>query len=305
MSASENTIPIEAWNTVLFEKFCRFRVPLTQGLSGHSDEFFNWRTYPTGARVLDVGCGFGDTAQAIAQQVGPSGAALGVDCAKNFIDLATAEAQQNGIANASFFTADVQSDDLRGPYDHIFSRFGTMFFNLPGLALHNIRRALKPGGDFTMIVWRRREDNAWIHEAELIAKAIVPVVAHDQTDQVHCGPGPFSMAGPDMVSDMLRSAGFGRINFERYDTDVCIGRSIDEAVDFAMALGPAGEIIRLAGAEGETRKPEVVAALKKLFTQHSRQDGIWLGSSSWIITARPDTPKREWLEAPATGREII
>ena len=309
MSGSENTIPIEAWNTILFDKFCRFRDALTQGLSGHSAAFFNRRAYPMGARVLDVGCGFGDTTQAIAVQVGPSGAAVGVDCAKNFTDMATREARQAGLGNASFFTADVQSDDLRGPYDHIFSRFGTMFFNLPGAALRNIRRALKPGGDFTMIVWRRHEDNAWIHEAELVVKAIVPVVSHDQTDQVHCGPGPFSMAGPDMVSDMLRGAGFERISFERYDTDVCIGRTLDEAVEFAMALGPAGEIIRLAGAEGESRKPEVIAALKKLFAQHSRGDGIWFGSSSWIITARPDTPKdadkRVWLESPATGREII
>ena len=58
------------------------------------------------------------------------------------------------------------------------------------------------------------------------------------------------MAGADMVSDMLRAAGFDGIDFERYDTDVCIGRTIDEAVEFAMTLGPAGEIIRLAGEEG-------------------------------------------------------
>ena len=126
----------------------------------------------------------------------------------------------------------------------VFSRFGTMFFNLPGRALRNIRGALAPGGELSMIVWRRREDNPWLHEAELRVKQIVPVVSHEKTEQVHCGPGPFSMAGPDMVSDMLRSAGYERIAFARYDTDICIGRTPDDAVEFAMALGPAGEIIR-------------------------------------------------------------
>ena len=289
MSGTENSIPIEAWNTILFEKFCQFRNVLTEGLSGHSEEFFKRRAYPARARVLDIGCGFGDTTQQIAKQVGPSGTAVGVDCAKNFIDVAGREAQEARVANASFLVADVQSDDLAGPYDHIFSRFGTMFFNLPGAALRNIRHALKPGGQFTMIVWRRREDNPWVHQAELLVKAMMPAVPHEETDQVHCGPGPFSMAGPDMVSEMLRGAGFDRITFERYDTDVCIGRNLDEAVDFAMALGPAGEIVRLAGDEGEKRKPSAIAALKTLFAKNLRKDGVWFASSSWLVDARSPT----------------
>ena len=247
MGDIDNTIPIEAWNTVLFEKFCRFRYVLSHGLAGHSDEFFRRRSYPAGARVLDVGCGFGDTTRSIAAQVGPGGEAVGVDCAQNFIDLATSETAEASTKNASFFIADAQCDDLHGPYDHAFSRFGTMFFYLPGLALRNIRRALAPGGELSMIVWRWREDNPWVHEAELRVKQIVPVVAHEETDQVHCGPGPFSMSGPDMVSDMLRAAGYDHIAFARYDAEICIGRSLDDAVEFALALGPAGEIIRLAG----------------------------------------------------------
>ena len=201
----DNAIQIEAWNTVLFEKFCRFQYVLRHGLSGHGDELFRRKSYPAGARVLDVGCGFGDWTLRIAAQVAPGGEAVGVDCAQNFVDAATREAA--GAPNASFFVADAQCDDLRGPYDHAFSRFGTMFFNPPGLALRNIRGALAPGGELSMIVWRRREDNPWVHEAELRVKQIIPQVAHGDTEQLHCGPGPFSMAGPDMVSDMLRSAG--------------------------------------------------------------------------------------------------
>ena len=101
-----------------------------------------------------------------------------------------------------------------------------------------------PDRESAMIVWRRREDNPWVYEAERRVREIVPVVTHEDTDAVHCGPGPFSMAGPDTVSDMLRIAGYDRIAFERFDTDLCIGRTLADAVEFAMALGPAGEIIR-------------------------------------------------------------
>jgi len=284
--SDDNAVVVEAWNTVLYDKFCRFKHLLIDGLSAHSDEALSRREYPKGARVLDVGCGFGDSTRLIAKRVGPEGEAVGVDCAENFVKSAQRESTETGVGNASFFVADVQADDLRGPYDFAFSRFGTMFFMMPGAALRNIRKALKPGGALTMIVWRRREENPWVHDAELCVKEIVPVVSHEDTDQVHCGPGPFSMAGPDMVSSMLRGSGYDRIAFERFDADICIGKDMDEAIEFAMALGPAGEIIRLAAEEGAKRKDQVVTALRKTLSRYARGNGVWAPSSTWIVTAR-------------------
>ena len=285
MSSSANTM-IEVWNTVLFEKFCRFRSVVTGGFSGHSDELLRRRAYPTGARVLDIGCGFGDTTQKIARLVGPSGSAIGVDCAPNFIALCQREAVDARIPNVSYFVADVQGDDLRGPYDQVFSRFGAMFFPQPVVAFRNIRPALKPGGELAMIVWRKREDNPWVHEAEVLVKEIVPAAKPEEPAQTQPAPGPFSMANADIASDVLRGAGFDRIGFERFDTDVCLGQSVEAAIEMAMTMGPAGETIRLAGEEGVKRKPQVTDALRALITPHLRADGIWFGSSSWFVTAR-------------------
>jgi hypothetical protein len=94
------------------------------------------------------------------------------------------------------------------------------------------------------------------------------------------------MAGPDTVNSLLCSAGYDRIAFERFDADICIGRDLAEAIEFAVALGPAGEIIRLAGQEGEKRKPEVVAALQETLARYARDDGVWAPSSTWFVTAR-------------------
>ena len=137
-----------------------------------------------------------------------------------------------------------------------------------------------------MIVWRRREDNPWLHEAELKVRSIVPETPREETNQVHCGPGPFSMAGPDMVSEMLRAAGWDKITFERWDTDICIGQNLDEAVEFAMALGPAGELLRLAAEEGVKRRELVVQGLRDTLAQFARDDGIWAPSSTWFVSAR-------------------
>jgi len=285
--ASDNDGAIEAWNTVLFDKFVRFRRIVTDGFAEHGARPLWERPYAAGASVLDVGCGFGDTTLVIAEQVGTSGQAIGVDCGEGFIRLAETETQGLTLKRPSYFVADVQRDDLGGPYDHAFARFGTMFFASPVAALRNLRQSLRAGGELTMVVWRRREDNPWVYEAERAVRSIVPVVDPEASAQVHCGPGPFSMAGADHVSDLLKAAEFTHVSLTRTDCDICVGQSTDEAVDFAMALGPAGEIIRLAGTEGERLRPEVAAALLRVFEQYRREDGsIWASSSSWTVRAR-------------------
>jgi ubiquinone/menaquinone biosynthesis C-methylase UbiE len=119
---------VAAWNTVLFDKFCRFRHLAVEGTAQHSDAALDRCRYAAGERVLDVGCGFGSTTQRIALRVAPAGEAVGWDCAETFVRLAEADAADKRIGNARFVVGDVQVADLHGPYDHAFSSFGTMFF---------------------------------------------------------------------------------------------------------------------------------------------------------------------------------
>ncbi|HVR29779.1 MAG TPA: methyltransferase type 11, partial [Thermoanaerobaculia bacterium] len=114
-----------------------------------------------------------------------------------------------------------------------------------------------------------------------------PVVEAEASSQPTCGPGPFSMAGPDMVSAMMQGAGFERVGFERFDTPVSIGVDLDEAVRFALDVGPAGEIMRLAEEEGTRLRPEVEAALYRRFEQMTDDGGaVYADSSVWIVNGR-------------------
>lgn len=281
---TENTNAIEAWNTVLFDKFVRYREVVTRGLSNHGDRLLTRFPPPPRARVLDIGCGFGDTTRQIAALVGPSGQAVGVDAAERFVAAAREETKSFGVPNADFFVADVQTDDLGGTYDFAFSRFGTMFFLSPVAALRNVYRHLKPGARLAMVVWRKREDNAWLYDAQLAVRAIIPE-EEESKDAVTCGPGPFSMASPDVVSSQLLAAGFTDVVFERYDTDIRVGSTLDEVVEIAMDLGPAGEIVRLSGELGERKKPEIVAALREVSAKYLRADGAFALSSTWLVSA--------------------
>jgi ubiquinone/menaquinone biosynthesis C-methylase UbiE len=279
-----NVEAIEAWNTILFDKFVRFRRTMTTGLAAHGRAVLGRFPPARGGRVLDVGCGFGDTTLEICRHVGEAGVVVGVDAASRFVDSARKDAAAAGVTNARFEVADVEVADLHGPYDQAFSRFGTMFFGNPVAALRNIRRSLKPGGLLSMVVWRRKDENAFFHEVERRVLLTVPRV--DKGDQVTCGPGPFSMASADVVSAQLLAAGFERPSFERFDADICMGENVEEAVAFAMELGPAGELLRLAGEAAVAARPEVVAVLRDLLAGFAREGGIFGGSSAWIVSAR-------------------
>lgn len=279
---SANRDTIEAWDGVLFEKWVRFRWFVSDGLRSHGLAALE-RCDVRDRRVIDLGCGFADTTFELARRGARE--VVGVDAAPRFVAAARAASEQNGLSGrVRFELRDVQSEALAGPYDLAFSRFGTMFFASPVAALRNVRRALASGGELCLVVWRKREDNPCFHLAQQIADEVVPLP--EATDEPTCGPGPFSMASADLISEQLRLAGFERISFERHDAPICIGNDLDEAVAFALALGPAGERVRLAKQEGERLRPTLSAALREAFAPYASERGVVLGSSVWIVRAR-------------------
>ena len=115
--ATNNRDAIEAWNTVLFDKFVRFRHIAAAGLGTHGDAVLAKHPPVPGTRVLDLGCGFGDTTLQIARLVGATGAVLGIDAAARFIEAARKEAADAGITNARFVLGDVQTATFDEQFD--------------------------------------------------------------------------------------------------------------------------------------------------------------------------------------------
>jgi SAM-dependent methyltransferase len=278
-----NAEAITAWDGPLFDRFLRFREIVTTGLGAHGEEALRLVAPQPGQRVLDIGCGFGDTTQRIAGLVGDSGEAVGVDAAARFIEAARSDAAEAGVANARFEVADVQTDPFEDRFDMAFSRFGTMFFTNPVTALRNVREALQPGGRLVMVVWRRREDNDWLYRAQTIVEGIVS--RPEEYDDPTCGPGPFSMAGADTTSDILLHAGYSDIALRRCDIPIMIGHDVEEAVDFVKALGPAGEILRLLGDKATHLHGQVDDALRAGLAEFAGDDGVRAPASTWIVTA--------------------
>lgn len=279
------TSPLVAfWNDTLAPKFVKYQHILEGGLSRHSELVMPKLAIKQRDTVLDVGCGFGDTAIAIANRVGPEGRVLGVDCCEDFLDIARTRPEGMFAPNLRFKACDAEHDLGQAEYDYVFSRFGTMFFANPVAGLRSMRKALKPGGRMAHIVWRDRADNPWLIAARDVVRRFLPPPG---PDALSCGPGPFSMADDATTRAQMEAAGFTDIAFERIDAKVNVGRDIEDAVCFQLAIGPAGETYRESGALGEARRAEIVIALSDLFEEViDREGGLWMDSSSWLITAR-------------------
>jgi SAM-dependent methyltransferase len=286
--APANEESTEAWSGPLFERFVRFRPYVAEGLGQHGEVAMAAHPPQPGDRVLDIGCGFGDTTLRLAAMVGAEGEAVGVDVSEPFVELAAAEAAQAGIANVSYSVGDVQIAELGGPFDYVFSRMGVMFFANPVTALRNVRAAMRPGGRVCFVVWRRKLDNGWVHEAEQVVDRYLE--HPEETEEPTCGPGPFSMADADTVSEQLAIAGFESIELRRSDLPMRMGADLDGAVDLTMAIGPAGEVLRLWGDRADEIRPKIAAEIRVALQQFETGDGILAPSSTWIISALAPSP---------------
>jgi ubiquinone/menaquinone biosynthesis C-methylase UbiE len=192
-------------------------MPLDEWLTHHSEAIFPSLPVKEGDRVLDIGCGFGDTAIKLARRVGKNGKVVGLDCCEAFLEYGRKDAAILGLQNVSFVNGDALLDHFEPEYDFVFSRFGTMFVANPVAGLRNMRKALKPGGIMTHIVWRTRNDNPRLSMAKDVVLKFLPPPGEDA---LTCGPGPFSMADEATVSKMMEIAGYTDITFKRVNAPV-------------------------------------------------------------------------------------
>jgi ubiquinone/menaquinone biosynthesis C-methylase UbiE len=283
--ANGNDDFISCWNEILVPKWNRFRHILSGNGAVHSASAYDHFQIKPGDKVLDIGCGYGETCLEIGEIVGAEGEVLGLDCTQAFLDIANKERDEAGLDNVKFVLGDAQTYELpENYYDVVYSRFGVMFFQNIVYALKNAHKTLKPGGKLCMIVWRTINDNpCWGMAKDIALKHLPPPSDNAQT----CGPGPFSLADEETTRAMMNAAGFENIElFERNDAHIPVGTSMQEAIDFQILVGPSGEIIREAAELGQEKLPHIIQDMKDSMKEHERADGVYLPSSTWFIMAR-------------------
>ena len=226
-------------------------------------------------RVLDVGCGTGQTTREAAQ-LATAGVVLGIDRSDAMIERARALARAAGLRNLDHECADVERHALpRERFDVAISRFGTMFFDHPVAAFSNIHSALRPDGRLVMMVWQQHDRNEW---ATSIECALAPDEAPSPAARQ-----PFSLGDPDAVRRILDSAGFAALTFDEVRTSVYYGSDADAAFEFVSRFA----IVQETAARLDVRQRErALDRLRHVVAAHRRDDGVWFDSRAWIVAAR-------------------
>lgn len=282
--AIANEEAVRAWDTVLYERWKSNRKVFVGALQEVTRDLFELFPPSRSARCIDVGCGFGETTQQLAELVGPEGFVLGTDSSPRFIEDARREAREAGVQNVAFEIADAQTAEWESIYDYAFSRMGTQFFAAPVSAMRAIRGALKPDGRLAKICWRRKTESPMWAETEQVVQRFLSRPEEYEADT--CGPGPFSLGNPETTRGILEAAGFDEIELHQRDFDYFMGADMDEAVDALLAIGPGAELIRLNGEYGESRRSEITEALRDHCAAWQRPDGSIVGRGSvWIVAA--------------------
>jgi SAM-dependent methyltransferase len=225
-------------------------------------------------RVLDVGCGTGQTTRDAARAAS-AGCALGIDLSSRMLDYARRRAADEGVTNARFAQADAQIHPFEpSTYDVAISRTGAMFFGDHLAAFTNIGRALRSGGRLVLVTWQPLPGNEWIREISraLAAGRNLPAPPPDV--------GPFSLSNPDRVRALLTSAGYADVELDATTARMWFGNDADDA--HRLVLGLMGWMLQ--GLD-DTGRARAIDALHATMAAHETSDGVLFGSAAWTIQA--------------------
>ncbi|MDI3385050.1 methyltransferase domain-containing protein [Streptomyces sp. B-S-A8] len=250
--------------------------------SGFNELLLDAAGFGPEGRVLDIGCGSGQTTRLAARRAA-RGRVLGVDLSAPMLDRARASAAREGLDNVTFERADAQVHAFSpGAFDAAVSRYGVMFFADPVAAFANIGGALRPGGRLAFVCPAEPEGNGWLR-AMLSLRDHLPVGDFAAPGR----PGMFAFTDPDRARAVLTGAGFADVRTDPVEAYGTWGRDAQDAADFMLGTGPGRAMTAQVSAEAAARAR---TALTEHLRDHEKEgEGVRLLSTSWLVTGvRPN-----------------
>ena len=279
--ADANSDQIDFWNGAHGESWARYTEIVDFMFTDLTRAILDAAAVMPGDRVLDLGCGGGGTTLEIAARVTPSGSVTGIDISAPMLDVAEKRARAAGHAHAAFVRGDAAAYPFdKDAFDLLVSRLGSMFFADPEAAFANIARTIARDGCVALGVWRGPRENLWAMEPVAAARDFLDMPPRPGPED----PGPFAFAEPDRVRRVLGGAGLRDIDLMPLDFRIPMGRTFDEALSFAMEMGPLSQpLTRVTG----ERREKAVESIRRVLEANRDADGIVrLAAACWIVTAR-------------------
>ena len=281
MPSENNAAQIAEWNGAQGERWAALQQQIDGIVVPFGDAALVAAAARPGERVIDIGCGCGDTSIELARSVGTAGAVLGVDVSLPMLAVARKRAAGEGLPQLAFSDADASTAELPPNTDLLFSRFGVMFFSQPGPAFIHLRKSLRAGGRCVFVCWRTPRDNPWAMTPLAAARAAMGITPPPADP---FAPGPFAFADEARLRAVLSEAGFSNaVDVQRFDAAVTLGQTPRTAAENALRVGPASRFVTEVG---EQHRAKILDAVEATFAPLAAPNGqVKLSGSTWIVSA--------------------
>jgi SAM-dependent methyltransferase len=232
-----------------------------------------------GDTILELACGNGDLAAALAPMLGTGGRVIAADFAPTMVDVARRAGSQSSSGNIEYLVLNAEEMTLPdGSVDGVVCRWGYMLMPRAAKALAETRRVLRAGGRLACAVFGDAARNPW---AALPAGVLV---AHGcMTPSAPGAPGLFALHDADVLRRMVADAGFSSVDIHEVphawrfpDADAYWLFLTRAAGGMAMAIG------RLDDAARAAVRRDIEGALPEYRTDR----GIVLPALSLCVLAR-------------------
>ncbi|GAB7029167.1 class I SAM-dependent methyltransferase [Streptomyces sp. NPDC021749] len=278
MSRIVNTEQAAAWNGYEGAYWAEHQDRWDAVNGGFNEPLLTAAAIDEGDRVLDVGCGTGQTTRLAAHR-SRTGRVLGLDLSGPMLARARDTAAREGLGNVGFEAGDAQVHAFTPEtFDVVISRFGVMFFADPVAAFTNLRRAVRPGGRMAVLCSADPGDNEWL-QAIAALRDLLPVGDFGAPG----APGMFSLADPARIREVLSAAGWQQVTAERVQAQGLWGRDADDAAAFLLDSGPGRH---LTGQASPALQDRVRQKLTDVLRAHEENGAVRLCTTAWMVTAR-------------------
>lgn len=232
------------------------------------------------AAILDIGCGAGTTTMELARRAGASGRAVGVDVSPTLLAIARGRAAATGVSNVTFTQTDAQDLATGAVFDAAFSRFGIMFFTDPVAAFASVRGCVRRGGSLGFVCWQPLAQNPLFSAARV---AVEEATGTRQPPSDALGPGPFALADPSRIRQVLAGAGWTGVQVLPH-ADVLALDDVAVTERVAAATSPGSASSALDGVSDEVRA-QVAERVRAALMACRRDGAVRLRRAVWVVTA--------------------
>ncbi|MEU6663650.1 methyltransferase domain-containing protein [Streptomyces sp. NPDC046821] len=226
-------------------------------------------------RVLDVGCGTGQTTRLAARRA-YDGNVVGIDLSAPMLERARRDAAAEDLDNVTFEQGDAQVHPFPDQgFDVLISRGGVMFFADHVAAFTHLGHALVPAGRLAFLGPQPAgPDSAYARATA----ALSPFLR--EASPASTGMG--SLLDPAHIRRVLAAGGFTDIEVTPVEAPMTLGADAGDAADFLFSMGPTRHNLRNVDPTTVTR---IRAEVHDALTEFETVEGVRIPGAVWIVTA--------------------